>query len=27
VQEVYDLLMAHKTMEPESVEKAKEQIQ
>ena len=26
VQEVYDLLMAHKTMEPESVEKAKEQI-
>jgi hypothetical protein len=27
VQECYDLLMAHKTMEPESVEKAKEQIQ
>ena len=26
VQEVYDLLMAHKTIEPESVEKAKEQI-
>jgi acyl carrier protein len=26
VQECYDLLMAHKTMEPESVEKAKEQI-
>jgi len=27
VQECYDLLMAHKTMEPESIEKAKEQIQ
>ena len=26
VQEVYDLLMAHKTTEPESIEKAKEQI-
>jgi len=26
VQEVYDLLMAHKTMEPESIEQAKEQI-
>jgi acyl carrier protein len=26
VQECHDLLMAHKTMEPESVEKAKEQI-
>ena len=26
VQEVYDLLMANKTMEPESVEKAREQI-
>lgn len=26
VQECYDLLMAHKTMEPESVEWAKEQI-
>ena len=26
VQEVYDLLMANKTIEPESVEKAKEQI-
>lgn len=26
VQEIHDLLMAHKTMEPESVEKAKEQI-
>ena len=26
VQEVYDLLMAHKTIEPESLEKAKEQI-
>jgi len=27
VQECHDLLMAHKTMEPESIEKAKEQIQ
>lgn len=26
VQEIHDLLMTHKTMEPESVEKAKEQI-
>jgi acyl carrier protein len=26
VQEIHDLLIAHKTMEPESVEKAKEQI-
>ena len=26
VQELYDLLMAHKTLEPESVEKAREQI-
>jgi acyl carrier protein len=26
VQEVYDLLMEHKTIEPESVEQAKEQI-
>jgi hypothetical protein len=26
VQEVHDLLMAHKTIEPESLEKAKEQI-
>jgi hypothetical protein len=26
VQEVYDLLMANKTIEPESVEQAKEQI-
>ena len=26
VQECYDLLMAHKTMEPESIEAAKEQI-